>query len=184
MIAQSLLASALLAGSADANLSITANADAPNGVNQGFGQLVGDPYACVSENRQQDGSWTTSPGEARWHFVYALDGHAVQDFWYPSPESGGPPGINFRTYDAETNKWQMVWATASQARFDHFDATVNDDGHIVMTGHRWTRPSFTEHHSRITFHSITDDGFDWHYEAQGMAEGSPWNMLFRISCRR
>ena len=156
--------------------------DASDGVDAGFGQLVGPAWNCQGSSAQPDGSWKDGPGKATWLFQYALEGHAVQDFWYPPAAAQGAPGTNLRTYDAENDRWYMVWATAQQARFDHFEATVAD-GMIVMTGRRWARQAFPEHDSRITFYNMSDTHFDWKYESAATSDG-PWQEISRIACDR
>lgn len=159
-------------------ISAGINPDAPEQVKQ-FGQLQGT-WSCLGSGKQPDGSWKQGPAPATWTWYYVLDGYAVQDVWQPAQ---GPMGTNLRTYDAEEDKWQMVWATSSQARFDEFDATFAD-GKIVMTGDRWARAAFPAHMSRITFHNISQQHFDWSSESSAAGDGENWTENVRLSCDR
>lgn len=171
----------LLAGGTDF-LADEAGPHTTDGVMAGFGRLVGS-WSCDSEFQPpQGGDWQKSPQPARWDFHFALDGAAVQDVWRPGV-AGAPVGTNLRTYDPESDRWQMVWATATQARFDHFDATVID-GNIIMTGERWARGALPAHHARITFHEIGEQSFEWRYEASGTGAEGTFGEQSRISCRR
>ncbi|MDJ0654429.1 MAG: hypothetical protein QNJ40_09770 [Xanthomonadales bacterium] len=173
---------ALLATAAHAGAPMTADGphpDAPEQLKQ-YGQLQGD-WLCRGSNPQPDGSWQENPNPpASWSWYYVLDGYAIQDVWKPG-DGKSPWGTNLRTYDAETGKWNMVWATQQQARFDEFSAEFVD-GNIVMTGQRWARPAFQAHTARITFHNIQKEHFDWKYEVAA-ADGS-WSEFSRLSCDR
>ncbi len=154
------------------------NPEAPKQVQQ-YGQLQGS-WSCVGTNLQPDGTWQSSGPAATWSWYYVLDGYAVQDVWKPA---AGAVGTNLRTYDAEADKWYMVWATSAQARFDEFEATF-DDGNIVMTGDRWARGSIPQHAARITFHNISKQRFDWKYESSPPVDAKTWTEMFRLSCAR
>ncbi len=156
----------------------TINPAAPDQVKQ-YGQLQGS-WRCKSLNLTQDGTWQEAPGDNIWSWYYVLDGYAVQDVWQGSQ---GGMGTNLRTYDAEQDKWYMVWATTQQARFDEFEATF-EDGKIIMTGDRWARAAFPAHKSRITFHNITAQHFDWKSEWSPPNDGENWTESSRLSCDR
>lgn len=181
--AVSLMLSVQLSVGFEPLLGTEPNPEAPAAVSEGFGKLVGS-WQCESARKQPDDSWQDQPGQPTWTFYYALDGHAVQDVWIPPEGAAGAVGTNLRTYDPETETWHMVWATASQARFDHFTAQLQDNGDIVMRGDRWARAAFGEHTARITFHNISAAHFDWRYEASTTGEEESWGEIVRISCDR
>jgi hypothetical protein len=166
------------AGESAALVASGPNANAPEQVQQ-FGQLMGN-WSCQGSAPQPDGSWQDSPSRAAWTWYYVLDGFAVQDVWKPGNPKA-PMGTNLRTYDAETDSWLMVWATQTQARFDHFTATFQD-GQIVMLGDRWARPAFAAHKARITFFNIDETHYDWKYE--GSTDGETWSEQSRLDCDR
>ncbi len=158
-----------------------AHPNAPAEVKQ-YGSLRGH-WQCEASAKQPDGSWKESPGLASWSWYYVLDGFAVQDVWQPAAASS-PMGTNLRTYDAENNRWNMVWVTQTQAEFDHYTATYSD-GMIVMRG---DNPSRTKgvpaHAAKITFYNMTERHFDWKYEATAPATDSGWSEFSRMSCSR
>ena len=156
------------------------NPDAPEAVQQ-FGQLQGN-WSCLGSSRQPDGSWKPGEHPATWSWYYVLDGFAVQDVWKPGNPNGAM-GTNLRTYDPESQSWNMVWATTGQARFDHFTASY-EDGNLVMRGERWARAAFQAHDSRITFHNIGAQHFDWKYETAALQGEQQWNEISRIACDR
>jgi hypothetical protein len=168
---------------APAPLTVSAaSKDAPRELQQ-YGRFVGS-WSCQSESAQPDGSWEKMPGKARWSWYYVLDGHAVQDVWYPSPEvPGAAVGTNLRIYDAAAGVWRMVWATSQQGHFDAFRA-IERDGQILMYGDRMKGADFPAHLARITFYNISDKHFDWKYESSGPADGRQWREVSRISCDR
>ena len=97
-----------------------------------FGRYVGD-WNISDESLARDGSgWGPGPG-ARWVFECVGDGVAVQDFWHPN---GGGWGTNLRTYNPDTESWEISWAASGQ---DGFDA------HIRQTaGRRQHRDGYRE----------------------------------------
>ena len=179
-----ILVSVMVAGPAQAGLISTApNPEAPEQLTQ-FGQFQG-VWKCTSQNRQPDGSWKQRPGVATWTWYYVLDGHAVQDLWEPDREANpkAAVGTNLRTYDAETDTWHMVWTTATEPVFATFRAGATN-GNLVMFGERAATRAFSAHLARITFHNISDEHFDWKYEASSARSSHQWQEVSRLSCDR
>ncbi|MFK7955316.1 MAG: hypothetical protein AB8B96_04415 [Lysobacterales bacterium] len=158
-----------------------AHPDAPEEVKQ-YGALNGH-WRCEASAKQPDGSWKDSPGVATWSWYYVLDGYAVQDVWQPAAATS-PMGTNLRTYDVEKKQWNMVWATQTQAEFDHYTAAYSD-GMIVMRGENPSRSQSTPAHAaKITFYNMTNNHFDWKYEATAPATDAGWSEFSRMSCSR
>ena len=192
LIAATALASACAhqaAHSPPSNINtIGPNPDAPAAVQQ-FGQLVGQ-WSCAGENRAQYGSWTPNPAPARWNWYWVLDGYAVQDVWQPGTSAPNAPlrvGTNVRLYDAKTQQWNIIWGTAAQSYWENITAKWQADGRIVMHMER-PKGTFNAHTARITFFNITDDTFDWHYEAAApgtdVAAESGWRLSAKLFCER
>lgn len=159
------------------------NPDAPEGVEQ-YGQLVGK-WVCAPASRQEDGSMKASDARPTWIWHYALNGHAIQDVWIPDPEKSPPEaamGTNLRVYDADADRWEMVWTAETLAGFLRFTATMRNDD-IVMRGEIRTGPR-PPHLARVTFHNIGDDHFDWRYEASGPDDGETWQLQATLACDR
>lgn len=160
-----------------------ANPDANDGVAQ-YGQFVGT-WTCVPTSRQEDGSQKESEARPTWVWHYVLNGRAVQDVWIPDPEhspQGAIMGTNLRVYDPDKDTWVMVWATETLGRFLTFTAKMRD-GEIVMHGDI-AEGQFPAHLARITFHNISDDHFDWKYEASASGDGKTWSLHSTLSCDR
>lgn len=157
--------------------------DAPEAVQQQYGQLVGH-WLCESESRQQDGTWQKSPNKATWSWYYVLDGYAVQDVWQPSGQSpGAAMGTNLRSYDAENNIWNVVWTTTSNPTLEQYRSAYRN-GELHIYAERPASASFPSHLMHITFHNISDDHFDWKYESSGLTDGQNWTEFSRLSCDR
>lgn len=164
-------------------LSLVPNPEAPAAVRDEYGQFV-SRWSCKGYSRQQDGSWQAGPGRASWHWYYVMDGQAIHDVWVPSmTNTGGAVGIDLRTYDPETGKWQMVWATGRQPDFDLFSATMQA-GEIVMRGEIPARGQRPEHLSKITFHKIESDRLKWKYEFSPPGDGQNWIEASRLESER
>lgn len=164
--------------------------DAPPETEQ-WGQLAGT-WDCT-QFALVNGQWF-SGWKATWAWRYILDGFAVQDVWHQAREQLPPPiaqlprdfvGTNIRIYDREQQKWQITWfnngqmagGTSSPVRY--FEAEFIDDS-IVMTP--VDQPPDSPK-SRIVFHNISDDSFDWKSETLD-EDGKTWTETFRIQGKR
>lgn len=136
-----------------------------------FGRYLGD-WKIEDEQLAQDGSaWGPGKG-ARWVFTCIGDGTAVQDFWMPN---NGGFGTNLRTYNPDTESWEIVWAAASQNGLMHINATQNEDGEIVMNviSPQQNPPR------RITFFPPDENGWNWVME-WSFDDGATWSAVYRI----
>lgn len=136
-----------------------------------FGRYVGD-WKIEDEQLARDGSgWSPGVG-ARWTFECIGDGVAVQDHWRPN--SGGY-GTNLRTYNANSDTWEIVWAARAQQGLMHITARQNDEGHIVMDVVSPKPPQ----PRRIIFFTPDDEGWDWvmQWSQDG---GETWFDVYRI----
>lgn len=159
------------------------NPEAPEGIEQ-YGQFVGT-WTCTPASRQDDGSMKEFEARPSWVWHYALNGTAIQDIWIPDPERSRPGatmGTNLRVYDPEADEWEMVWTTETLAGFQTFTAKMID-GEVVMRGDVETGP-FPAHLARITFHNISEEHFDWKYEASAPGDGENWQLHSTLSCDR
>ncbi|MEN8374224.1 MAG: hypothetical protein ABFS34_02120 [Gemmatimonadota bacterium] len=123
------------------------NPEAPPELGQ-FAFFIGE-FDCVDSVRQADGSRNEFP--AIWNARYFLNGFGIQDhYWTPTFFTS-----NVRIFDSETESWRVTFfrmpgyqSSAWQGR------QVGDEIHIRREG-RTEGPA-------LTFHNITDQGFDWH----------------------
>lgn len=151
---------------------------------QQFGRFVGN-WACTVQQRQADGSWQTQPGTAQWRWTYALGGHAVQDYWQPADAQSNPTGLgtNLRTWNRDTQQWDVVWATASQQGLDRLTGR-SAGANMVLRMRKTPAGGRPGHQARISFFDIRADRFDWIYEASPLSDGQTWSALVQMRCER
>ena len=140
-----------------------------------FGRYVGD-WKIEDEALAQDGSgWGAGKG-ARWIFKCVGDGTAVQDFWLPN---GGGFGTNVRTYNPDTEKWEIIWAATGLNGLMHISAARNEDDNIVMDilSPEQNPPR------RIIFYAPDADGWNWAQD-WSMDGGNTWFEVYRIRATR
>lgn len=159
------------------------NPDAPEGLEQ-FGQFAGT-WTCTPGNRQPDGTFKDAPFKPKWIWSYALNGTVIQDIWKPNVENAPPGsvmGTNLRVYDPESDAWEMVWTTETLGGFQTFESKM-EEGNMVMRGDL-PAGAFPAHMVRITFHNISENYFDWSYEASAPGDGENWQLQSTLACDR
>ena len=118
----------------------------------------------------------------------------MQDVWHQKQENLPPPsanlprdfvGTNVRIYDHAKKKWQVMWFHNGQILGGSGNATNQFeaefiDGQIIMTP---VNPPATGPQTRIVFHNITKDTFDWKSETLG-EDGETWTATFKIQGKR
>ena len=137
-----------------------------------FGQYIGNWNIHDSQLSKDGSEWTDGAG-ARWNFVCIGDGTAVQDFWMPND---GPVGTNLRTYNSETESWDIAWAIKGVPGLTHIGAKKDEQGNIVMQ-HISPIPTPLR---RITFFPADADGWKWKLE-MSTDDGESWFEVYRIS---
>ena len=140
-----------------------------------FGQYIGK-WQIEDSSLARDGSgWSDGPG-ARWDFVCLGDGTAVQDFWMPV---GGPVGTNLRTYNPETESWDVIWAIKGQPGYSRITARRHDNGDIVM---EYIEP-LPDPPRKIAFFPANESGWNWKMEFS-FDGGENWTEGYRIQASR
>ena len=136
-----------------------------------FGRYIGD-WKITDETFARDGSgWSPGTG-ARWIFHCVGPGLAVQDYWMPN---AGGFGTNLRTYNPDSESWEIVWTAAKLNGLQHITAKQHDDGRIVM---EILKP-VQDPPKRIIFFTPTDDGWAW-VQQWSFDGGSSWVDVYRI----
>ena len=136
-----------------------------------FGRYVGD-WKIDDESLAQDGSgWGPGTG-ARWIFSCVSHGIAVQDFWMPN---AGGFGTNLRTYNPDTESWEIVWTAAKLNGLMHISAKQNDAGDIVMD----ILKPVQDPPRRIIFFEPNENGWNWAMQISFDA-GASWTDVYRI----
>ena len=140
-----------------------------------FGRYLGN-WDIEDSRLSQDGTqWTPGAG-AKWNFVCIGNGTAIQDFWMPSD---GGVGTNLRTYNSDTESWDIAWTITGMPGFAHIQAEENDAGHIVM---HYKSP-LPDPLRRITFFPPDAEGWRWKLEVSADG-GASWTEVYRISASR
>ena len=140
-----------------------------------FGRYIGN-WDIKDSQLSQDGSeWTAGAG-ARWNFVCVGNGTAIQDFWIPTE---GDVGTNLRTYNSETDSWDIAWAINSQPGFAHIQAKQDENGNIIM---QYKSP-LPDPQRRITFFPPDENGWNWKLEFS-FDGGENWSDVYRIQATR
>lgn len=137
-----------------------------------FGRYIGN-WNVEDSRLSQDGTTWTSGNGARWNFVCVGDGTAIQDFWMPND---GNIGTNLRTWNANTESWDIAWAINSQPGFAHIQARQDENGNIVM---HYKSP-LPDPLRRITFFPPDEHGWNWKLEFSTDG-GDTWFEVYRIS---
>ncbi len=141
-----------------------------------LGQYLGNWDIEDSTLSQEEGGWVAGPG-ARWNFICLgsgkENGTAIQDFWLP-PD--GKVGTNLRTYNTETQSWDIAWTITGMSGFAHFQAKKDDSGNIVM---HYKSP-LPDPNRRITFFPPDANGWKWKLEF-AIGEDGAWVEVYRIS---
>ena len=168
------LVAIFLSAIANANVSVLpfdSEAGCKDGPLAQFGQYLGDWRIEDSRLSQETGEWEPGQG-ARWIFTCLGDGAAIQDFWMPF---GGTVGTNLRTYNNDTESWDIAWAIKGTPGFAHIIARQDASGEIVM---HYKSPS-PNPPRKITFYPADDDGWNWKLEFS-FDGGENWSEVYRI----
>lgn len=147
------------------------NAACMEGPLEQFGRYIGNWDIADSQLGQDGKTW--SPGEgARWNFVCLGNGTAIQDYWLP-PD--GNVGTNLRTYNPETESWDIAWTITPMPGFAHIQAAEDENGNIVM---HYKSP-LPDPLRRITFFPPDENGWNWKLEFSEDS-GESWFEVYRI----
>jgi hypothetical protein len=140
-----------------------------------FGRYIGKWKIEDEGLQKEDGSWKPGAG-AQWDFHCLGNGTAVQDFWMPND---GGTGTNLRTYNKESESWDIAWTMTGMSGFSHITAKESDDGNIVMT---YVSP-IPDPLRKITFFPPEADSWNWKLEFSFDA-GETWVEVYRIKATR
>jgi hypothetical protein len=136
-----------------------------------YAWLIGD-WIFDATIHKDDG--TTHKGEGEIHFIWALDGRAIQDVWILP---GFFYGTTLRVYDPALDAWHILWNdplkqyyTRQLGRAQGRDI-VQDGKTADGTPVRWT------------FTDVTPDSFRWRGE-RSLDGGASWQLQFEFIARR
>jgi hypothetical protein len=140
-----------------------------------FGRYLGQWKIEDSAYQKEDGSWKNGAG-AQWDFVCLGNGTAIQDFWMPND---GGTGTNLRTWNKDTESWDIAWTMTGMSGFAHIGAHEADDGSIVMS----YKSPIPSPRRRITFFPPEANSWNWKLEIS-LDEGENWVEVYRIKASR
>lgn len=98
-------------------------------------------------------------GHAVWTGSYILDGWAIQDLWASEGPKGTFYGLNIRSFNKKTGKWDNRWLPQGTLEWKYFESHLDGDS-MVMIGGEGTdsRGPFVD---RNTFFDITENSWHW-----------------------
>ena len=156
------------------------NPNAPAALSR-FAFLIGR-WRCEAKVRSANGEWQTF--QATWLGRFILDGHAIADEYRMTGPSGELMvlGMNFRTYDASKQTWNIKWLNALAGTWtdlapSEFGAVRFDGPSIIyafkepMAGHAYTRATYT---------NISQKHFTWRGEKSD--DGKAWSEFMVVEC--
>jgi hypothetical protein len=191
------LLSALLLNGATGAATAAAEEHGMNQVDQEFGQpnphapaelsrfafLIGR-WRCEAKAKSAHGEWQKY--QATWVGRYILDGYVIADEYRMTDLAGKliVLGMNFRTYDASKQTWNLKWLHALGGTWVDLGPQelggVRFDGQSVsyllkepMAGHAYTRATYT---------NISKTHFTWRGEKS--EDGKTWSEFMVLEADR
>ncbi|MEM7571668.1 MAG: hypothetical protein AAF433_02155 [Bacteroidota bacterium] len=158
-----------------------ANPEAPRAIKD-FDLLIGE-CNCTSTNRGPDGEWN-EPEQMVWRWKYIMNGLAVQDETLKA--DGGHSG-SIRQYLEDEHgqgEWYVHYYSAKgpTATLPTWRGSKTEGGDIVLYREQ-AAPNGTEGFYRLTFHDISEKGYQWKGEWVSKDESIVYPS-WRIVCER
>ena len=147
-----------------------------------FSFAIGE-WACTTRGMRPDGSIQEGL-PATWTFHYILDGWAIQDDWVQEqPDGSVSHGMNIRSFNPETRKWDNRWLSSGNLQWKYFESE-KVGATMVMTGGAGKDGQGREFIDRNTFLEITGDSWKWRKD-RSFDGGETWiEGVFFIDARR
>ncbi len=134
-----------------------------------FSFMIGE-FDCDDKIRQRDGKWVES--KTVWNSTYFVNGGGIQDrYWSNQVVASGT-----RIFDKNKGKWIVNYFQTFPSYFAGVWEGKKEGEKMIM------RQKRGENESRLTFHKITKDGFDWIGEL--VTKDGKANPFWIISCER
>lgn len=136
-----------------------------------YGRFIGD-WEFDALVHKDDGSEHRGRGEI--HFVWALDGRAIQDVWI-LPDIFY--GATLRVYDPGLDAWHILWSDPLKQLYTRQLGRAQGDN-IVQIGDMGNDTRL-----RWTFSDIAPDSFRWRGE-RSLDAGVTWHLQADFRARR
>jgi hypothetical protein len=150
-----------------------ANPNAPAALSR-FAFLIGR-WRCEARVKLVNGEWQTL--QATWLGRFILDGYAIADEYRMTGSSGEliVLGMNFRTYDATKETWNIKWLNALAGTW--VDLGPEELGGITFDGqsiiYAFKEPMAAHAYTRATYTNISEKHFTWRGEKSD--DGKTWS---------
>jgi len=133
-----------------------------------FAFMIGE-FDCVDEIfNGQANRWIKFP--AIWNAKYFLNGYGIQDeYWSPRFSTS-----NIRIFDSKAKKWKVNFFRMPGYSSGVWSG-IKEGKNLVM------RQGDDKQGTRLTFHNIRKEGFDWIGESMKEGKASPF---WQSSCTR
>jgi hypothetical protein len=137
---------------------------------------------CPAEN----GRHFRPRGQATWSGRYILDGYAIADEYRMTDSSGDliVLGMNFRTYDATRQIWNIKWLHALGGTW--VDLTSEEMGGLTFDGQSITyafkEPMASHAYTRAIYTNISNTHFTWRGEKSD--DGKAWSEFMVVEAYR
>lgn len=131
----------------------------------GFAFLIGR-WRCEAKLRLASGEWQTL--QATWLGRYILDGYAIADEYRMTDAAGAliVLGMNFRTYDATNERWNIKWLNAFAGTW--VDLASEELGGVTFEGpsviYAFREPMAGHAYTRATYTNVSENHFTWQGE--------------------
>ena len=158
------------------------NPDAPAALSR-FAFLVGR-FRCEARLKTASGEWQTFEGS--WVGRFILDGYAIADEYRMTGSSGEliVLGMNFRTYDAARQSWNIKWLNALDGTWT--DLVTPELGGVKFDGqsisYAFKEPVAGHAYTRATYTNISRTHFTWRGEKS--EDGKSWNEFMVVEVHR
>ncbi len=151
------------------------NPMAPQEISQ-FHFMIGNNN-CVEERRDSsNGAWIE--GQRSWDAHYTMNGFAIIDTGRSGQSSNG----NMRLFDLETKQWVVTFFAMPVFSSGVWRGQLTGTD-IVLKQPQKAPGLGLDGISRLTFHNITDTGFDWIGEWLS-DDGTVVYPFWKISCKK
>lgn len=148
-----------------------------------FDFLIGE-WGCEAKFRPAAGEWQTL--RAAWVGRYVLDGYAIADEYRMTDGNGKliVLGMNFRSYDAEKQTWNIKWLNAFSGTWT--DLSPSELGGVHFSGpsvmYAFKEPVADHKYTRATYTSISKTHFMWRGEKSD--DALAWSEFMVVNCYR